>query len=318
MPRTISSEDDCRSNAQLRNNAIQTATQVSHMMQIFPALADGCDLLKIHGRRLNFALIEPSAVRTRKIYRPRAEPGGFFIPPDAVMSTAIFVDAGFFLKRFRHVYAGRDNKDPVLAAKVLHEMCLGHLTQRGDAERRELYRIFVYDCPPLAKKAHTPIGKAAIDFSKSSTAVFRLAFHSELKRLRKVALRLGRLQDGNGWIVKPAALTAVLKGERSVEELTDRDFDYDVRQKGTDMKIGIDIASVAYKKQVDQIVLVAGDADFVPAAKLARREGIDFILDPMWKSIAPDLHEHIDGLRSTCPKPAGPDTAGLAAGMGSR
>jgi uncharacterized LabA/DUF88 family protein len=42
----------------------------------------------------------------------------------------------------------------------------------------------------------------------------------------------------------------------------------------------LDIASVAYKRQADQIVLVAGDADFVPAAKLARREGIDFILDP--------------------------------------
>ncbi len=69
------------------------------------------------------------------------------------------------------------------------------------------------------------------------------------------------------------------------------------------MRIGLDIASVAYKKQVDQIVLVAGDADFVPAAKLARREGIDFILDPMWNPIPSDLHEHIDGLRSTSPRP---------------
>jgi uncharacterized LabA/DUF88 family protein len=64
------------------------------------------------------------------------------------------------------------------------------------------------------------------------------------------------------------------------------------------MRIGLDIASMAFKRQVDQIVLVAGDSDFVPAAKLARREGIDFILDPMWANIRPDLHEHIDGLRS--------------------
>ncbi len=28
--------------------------------------------------------------------------------------------------------------------------------------------------------------------------------------------------------------------------------------------------------QIDQIILIAGDSDFVPAAKLARREGIDF------------------------------------------
>ena len=50
-------------------------------------------------------------------------------------------------------------------------------------------------------------------------------------------------------------------------------------------------------------LLISGDSDFVPAAKLARREGIDFVLDPMWSAIRPDLHEHIDGLKSTCPRP---------------
>jgi len=64
------------------------------------------------------------------------------------------------------------------------------------------------------------------------------------------------------------------------------------------MKIGLDISSLAYKKQVDQIILIAGDSDFVPAAKHARREGIDFILDPMWANIKDSLFEHIDGLRS--------------------
>ncbi len=69
------------------------------------------------------------------------------------------------------------------------------------------------------------------------------------------------------------------------------------------MKIGVDIASLALKRFVKQIVLISGDADFVPASKLARREGIDFILDPMWNKIDDALFEHIDGLRSTCPKP---------------
>lgn len=75
------------------------------------------------------------------------------------------------------------------------------------------------------------------------------------------------------------------------------------------MRIGIDISSLSLKKQVDQIVLVAGDADFVPAAKLARREGVDFVLDPMWQAIPAGLNEHIDGLRTTCakPKPRQPD-----------
>ncbi|MBQ7608183.1 MAG: NYN domain-containing protein [Desulfovibrionaceae bacterium] len=72
-------------------------------------------------------------------------------------------------------------------------------------------------------------------------------------------------------------------------------------KKRVDIKIGIDIASLAYKKQVDRIVLISGDSDFVPAAKLARREGIDFILDPLFNHIPDDLLEHIDGLRICIP-----------------
>jgi len=118
-----------------------------------------------------------------------------------------------------------------------------------------------------------------------------------------VALRLGHLSDDTAWRIRPGKLAELLKGTSSFQALTDDDFTYDARQKGVDMKIGLDIASLAYKKLVNQIVLVAGDSDFVPAAKLARREGIDFILDPMWNHIHPSLNEHIDGLRSTSPNP---------------
>lgn len=75
------------------------------------------------------------------------------------------------------------------------------------------------------------------------------------------------------------------------------------RKKGVDMRIGLDIAALALKKQADTLVLVAGDSDFIPAAKLARREGIDFILDPLWQQINADLFEHIDGLYSGFSKP---------------
>ena len=65
-----------------------------------------------------------------------------------------------------------------------------------------------------------------------------------------------------------------------------------------DMKLGTDIAYITLKKQVDQIILIAGDSDFVPSAKLTRREGVDFILEPMGQTINDDLNEHIDGIRS--------------------
>lgn len=219
------------------------------------------------------------------------------------MPTAIFVDAGFFLKRFPSVYPDRNIGDAVLVARSLHEMALDHLRQRGDGDRRDLYRIFVYDCPPLLKKAQHPITGRPLDFARTATAQFRLEFHQQLKCLRKVALRLGRLQDRRAWRMKPDRLRSLLRREIQFSNLMDEDFVYDVNQKGTDMRVGLDIASVSYKRQADQIVLVAGDSDFVPAAKLARREGVDFILDPMWGQIADDLHEHVDGLRSTCPRP---------------
>lgn len=90
----------------------------------------------------------------------------------------------------------------------------------------------------------------------------------------------------------------LISGKITIEDLSSEDVFYSATQKGVDMKLGIDIASLAYKKHVDRIVLIAGDSDFVPAAKLARREGIDFVLDPMWARVKPDLFEHIDGMRS--------------------
>ena len=85
--------------------------------------------------------------------------------------------------------------------------------------------------------------------------------------------------------------------------MTEDDVLFDFSQKMVDIKIGLDIASITLKRQVEQIILVSGDSDFVPAAKLARREGIDFLLDPMWNPIKLHLFEHIDGLVSKIKKP---------------
>jgi len=185
-------------------------------------------------------------------------------------------------------------------------MCCAHLyrSNKSNSPTSDLYRIFFYDCPPMTKKAHHPVSGTAIDFSKSEVAKFRNELLLELKKQRKVAVRLGYIDSANAhWVISPDKTNALLAGKATLDDLTDNDVIYEARQKAVDMRIGLDIASLAYKRQVDQIVLVAGDSDFVPAAKLARREGIDFVLDPMWHTIKPDLYEHIDGLRSTCARP---------------
>jgi uncharacterized LabA/DUF88 family protein len=94
-----------------------------------------------------------------------------------------------------------------------------------------------------------------------------------------------------------------LRALRSWRELSEDDIELPLRQKGVDMRIGLDIASMTLKRQVDTIVLVTGDSDFIPAAKIARREGVEFILDPMWQSVSEELLEHVDGIASGLENP---------------
>jgi len=246
--------------------------------------------------------IQPLAV-ARPHISDGSEPKGFSFGRHHML-TAILIDGAYFVKRFRAIEP-KNSHDAGRAADLAFRYAISHLsTGKGKGkDRHELYRIFFYDCPPLDKKLQNPITKKAVDFSKSNEAVFRNELHANLRTKRKVALRLGSLSNDSPWTLKPAVINDLLKGTRKFEHLTEQDVMPNVRQKGVDMRIGLDIASLAFKKQVTQIVLFAGDADFVPAAKLARREGIDFILDPMWQNVPASLHEHIDGLRSTCARP---------------
>lgn len=213
-----------------------------------------------------------------------------------MIRTAILVDGGFYRKRARFLWG---EKTAEQRAKELSAYCHAHLNDKDAGEKRQLYRIFYYDCEPIGRKSvYHPLKKANVDLDKSDTYVWATEFMEQLKKRRKYALRLGHLSDQMNYNLKPDVTKALCSGKITVGDLKEKDFIFSVQQKGVDMKIGVDIASLAYKKQVDQIILIAGDSDFVPAAKLARREGIDFILDPMWNSIRDDLFEHIDGLKS--------------------
>lgn len=207
--------------------------------------------------------------------------------------TAILVDGGFY----RRKYEKGSEHTPAEAADALVGYCYRHLHERQ--RTHDLYRIFYYDCGPCSKKIFHPLLNRTVDFSKTPHYSWMNQFLKELTKKRKVALRLGNIDEGSAtYVLTEKATKDIVLKKRRVEDLTEKDFATSIKQKGVDMKIGMDIASLAYKKQVDQIVLIAGDADFVPAAKLARREGIDFVLDPLGHAIKDDLFEHIDGKRS--------------------
>ena len=213
------------------------------------------------------------------------------------MKTAILIDGAFYRKRAFY-YTGA--KEPAERAKELFEYCLRLLSD--DRENRHLYRIFYYDCPPVDKSVYNPITKKSFSLKHKDDYKWTTDFYNELKKLRKVALRMGRLnEDQIVYNLKHEAFKKLMNGSLKIEDITEKDIEMNLEQKGVDMRIGVDISSLAFKKQVNQIILVSGDSDFVPAAKQARREGIDFLLSPMGNPIKSDLFEHIDGMLSRSP-----------------
>ncbi|MFO7579920.1 MAG: NYN domain-containing protein [Nitrosomonas halophila] len=254
---------------------------------------------------------------------------------------AILIDGGYFLHRLPKLVPPARCATPERIAGCLRHLCHNHVLSLTNCPRdrwqEHVYRIFYYDSAPYDGKAHHPIDNRPLDFAKSDVATERRALFDCLKRQRKFALRLGKVNREHDWAIKPQLTKKLLRSREAFMPLPDglvpddngnihltltaQDYQrlvdsrtvwqslnsgsvaLGLRQKGVDMRIGLDIASLSLKRQVDTIVLVSGDSDFVPAAKLARREGVDFILDPMWQQINADLFEHIDGLQSGLAKP---------------
>lgn len=213
------------------------------------------------------------------------------------MVTAILVDGAFYQRQAFLLFG---QKDPKTRAIELITYCNRHIKK----EHSDLYRIFYYDCPPSDKTVFHPLTQKTVSLLKSPQYKWQIEFIAELASKRKVAVRRGEPLESSGlYLMKADAIKKLCRGSIEVKDLKETDFYLDIKQKGVDMRMGLDIASLSYKRQVSQIILISGDSDFVPAAKHARREGIDFILDPMWHTISSSLNEHIDGLRSCVAKP---------------
>ncbi|MTI11634.1 NYN domain-containing protein [Sansalvadorimonas verongulae] len=220
--------------------------------------------------------------------------------------TAVLVDGSFFVKRLDH-YKRKffRTADPLTAEQIVKALVSSvrkHL-RYGDSGKQDtshhLYRIYYYDAPPLDIKVHYPLSEAGEtrcrvkDYKTEPSSIIRGEVLEQLKMQRKLALRLGTTKHdkSKGWRLTPSATQDLLKKRKSFTDLTNADFVYEVRQKGVDIKLGLDISTLSYEKQVDKIILIAGDSDFVPAAKMARKHGIDFILDPLRNNIDPSLNE---------------------------
>jgi uncharacterized protein (TIGR00288 family) len=127
--------------------------------------------------------------------------------------------------------------------------------------------------------------------------IFMLQVLEHLGKQRKVALRMGELSIGSpSFVLKEEVLKPILAKTKDIDSLTEYDFRPNITQKGVDMRIGLDVASLAQGRYVDQIILIAGDSDFLPAVKMARKHGIDFILDSMKQYPKKTMQLHVDGI----------------------
>lgn len=218
-------------------------------------------------------------------------------PPLREITTAILVDGGFYRKRAATLFGHKNAED---RANELVKYCHRHIR----ASRSGLYRIYYYDCPPSQRVVFHPLTQQQVNLGKSSLFEWTNDFFAALIKKRKVAMRRGEpLETQGGYTLREDAVKKLCRGSIGVDDLTEKDFVLGISQKGVDMRLGLDIASLAEQGKVNQIVMISGDSDFVPAAKHARRSGIDFILDPMWSPITDSLSEHIDGIRECVRNP---------------
>ena len=116
-----------------------------------------------------------------------------------MIKAAILIDGGYFLRRLPTVRRDINVHDPKAVAQSVNQLVRGHLSQLNDVYGlpnyfQLLYRTFYYDAQPYEGKEHTPVGRRAIDYSKTSQAAFRKDLFRALHDCPNLAVRLGEVR----------------------------------------------------------------------------------------------------------------------------
>ncbi|MFZ5721565.1 MAG: NYN domain-containing protein [Pseudomonadota bacterium] len=196
---------------------------------------------------------------------------------------AICVDGGFIQK----VLWARHRRFPT--AKDILDEC-DRIVAHEAVKDCDLLRIYYYDAPAAQGVLINPIDASELDLQASDRTQAAMRLQNELASAPNLALRMGDVRIG-GWQVRESAMDKLTRAPRA---LTANDLKPNLRQKGVDIRIGLDIARLSLNDTVRSLVVVTADTDFVPAFKFARREGIKVYLDSLGKRVLPALIEHSD------------------------
>jgi uncharacterized LabA/DUF88 family protein len=194
---------------------------------------------------------------------------------------AVLIDGGFIRRRLGSPAA------PMTLLQV--KRFIERLREHPALSQSALYRIYWYDAQPLEGIAKRPLKGGQVNFGDTTRARTQRALLRDLGALPHVSIRRGDLVF-RGWRIRNGRLP---ERDPSVT-LAAADLEPNIQQKGVDMRIGLDIASLTMKRHADIVVLVSGDSDFVPAMKFARREGAQLYLVPLGHGVRSEMLEHAD------------------------
>jgi uncharacterized LabA/DUF88 family protein len=147
---------------------------------------------------------------------------------------AVFVDGG---------YLDRELDDKRQGHRIDYYKLINNFVAKAGADR-EIVRVYYYHCLPYQAEPPTP--EQNEKFGKAQK------FMRALQRTSRFEVRLGRLS---------------FRGNRE-------DGTPIYEQKKVDLMLGLDLMSLSLKHSVDEVFLVAGDSDFVPAVNAVKKEGI--------------------------------------------
>ena len=131
-------------------------------------------------------------------------------------------------------------------AKISYERFAQEIAHRIKPDL-DILRTYYYHCEPY--KSNPPTEEESQRFGSMQN------FLAALRRLPRYEVRLGRLaRRGN------------------------REGEYRFEQKMVDVLLSVDLVRLSARDKISHAVIVAGDADFVPAVKVARDEGVSIWL----------------------------------------
>ena len=179
----------------------------------------------------------------------------------------------FFTRKFEKIYKKFPSAD-ILESYI--QCVQEHIIKHKYIQKSsEIYRIFFYDCKPVKDTLVNPMDNSPKDLSKTSLCINNELLQGNLRMKHYFALRFGELKlagkknPWQQWRVRNNVISK-LKDRKIVA----KDLTPNPQQKGVDMRMGLDIASITSKKLCTKIVLLSGDTDMIPAMKFARKEGV--------------------------------------------